>query len=321
MPTAKLVDRHRPTVPAGGVVLPAPFVSDQGRPADYILDQGLEDAANAALALGQPLLLTGDPGTGKTQFARFLAWHLGLPPALEFHTKSTSTASDLFYTYDTVRRFHAAHTGSTTVDERAFIRFNALGRAMLRSLPGAQTAHLCEPEDGAPTPMRSVVLIDEIDKASRDFPNDLLNELSAMSFHIAELGAMVVADRALRPIVVVTSNQERPLPDAFLRRCVFYCIDPPDEQRMAAILARRFGQDPDRPAPLMSSAAAFYRAAQGGGQRPPSVAEVIGWFHLLLQGGADLQAPVSQADLRGIAALAKTPSARKYLGELLKSVQ
>jgi MoxR-like ATPase len=322
MSAAKRVDRHRHSVPEGGLSLPSPFVSDLGAPCDHILDEGLEDAANAALDLGQPLLLTGEPGTGKTQFAHFLAWHLGLEAPLEFHTKSTSTASDLFYSYDTVRRFHAAHTGKTGVDERDYVRFNALGRAMLRSLPPSDIAHICPPSDANALagPVRSVVLIDEIDKASRDFPNDLLNELSTMSFQIPELGKTVVADRALRPIVVVTSNQERPLPDAFLRRCVFYCIEAPTEERMVEILARRFGQGSAQPPALMTSAAAFYSAAQRGGHRPPSVAELIGWFYLLLQGGADLQSRVSQADLSCIAALAKTPPARKYLGELLKSV-
>lgn len=323
MPAPKLIDRHRKTVPVGGITLPAPFVADQGDPCDYILDDGLEDAANAALDLGQPLLLTGEPGTGKTQFAHFLAWHLGLDKPLEFHTKSTSTASDLFYSYDTVRRFHAAHTGQPVSDERKFIRFNALGRAMLRTLPPASISHVCPPSDeyAYAGPVRSVVLIDEIDKASRDFPNDLLNELSGMSFDIPELGARIVADPALRPIVVITSNQERPLPDAFLRRCAFYCIDAPDEERMVEILARRFGHDSRNPPALLKSAAAFYTAAQRSGHRPPSVAELIGWLHLLLENGADLHSPVSQANERGIAALAKTLPARKHLAELLRTFQ
>lgn len=323
MTVAKLIDRHRHTVPKGGLALPKPFVADHGHPRDYILDEGLEDAANAALGLGQPLLLTGEPGTGKIQFAHFLAWHLGLDAPLEFHTKSTSTATDLFYSYDTVRRVHAAHAGQAVTDERDFVRFNALGRAMLRSLPAEKIAHICPPADtdASAGPVRSVVLIDEIDKASRDFPNDLLNELSLMAFQIPELGTKVAADPALRPIVVVTSNRERPLPDAFLRRCVFYCIEPPDEARLIEILARRFGQDPARPPPLITSAARFYQTAQRGGHRPPSVAELVGWFHLLLRSGTNLNLHASQSDQGGIAALAKTPPARKYLGDLLKAGQ
>jgi MoxR-like ATPase len=322
MTTAKLVDRERDHPLSGEIVLPQPFIADAGSPSHYILDQGLEDAANAALALGQPLLLTGEPGTGKTRFAHFLAWHLGLGEPFEFHTKSTSTATDLFYTYDTVRRFHAAQTGGANADERDYIRYNALGQAMLRSLPPERIAHLCSAREreALSGPARSVVLIDEIDKASRDFPNDLLNELSAMSFRIPELGTRVEADPAYRPILVITSNQERPLPDPFLRRCVFYCIDSPDEERLTQILTRRFGLDGGDPPALVRSAAAFYLRAQRGTQRPPSVAELVGWVHLLLESGLRLNDTVAKAGSRALGAIAKTAPARSHLAELARAV-
>jgi MoxR-like ATPase len=319
----QLVNRSRSSAPTEALALPVPFVADRGDPKDYIMDQGLEDAANTALQLGQPLLLTGEPGTGKTQFAHFLAWHLGLDAPFEFHTKSTSVATDLFYSYDAVRRFHVAHTGKDA-DEREFIRYNALGRAILRSLPVEQVDHLCRTKDGdlRAGPRRSVVLIDEIDKASRDFPNDLLNELSGMSFRIPELGTSVSANKAYRPIVIITSNQERPLPDAFLRRCVFYCIEPPDRERLIAILAKRFGGNAQQPEPLLASAVAMYSEARKGASRAPSVAELVGWFHLLTRSGASMGkrvADVHEDAVRAIAALAKTPAARTYLSELAKA--
>jgi MoxR-like ATPase len=328
MSANKLIDRNRTASLAPDFVLPLPFVADQGDPGDYVMDQGLEDAANTALDLGQPLLLTGEPGTGKTQFAAFLAAHLGLGKPLEFHTKSISVATDLFYTYDTVRRFHAAHSSQDkdAVDEREYIRFNALGKAILRSLPAAEIKDICRDRDTdlRDGPKRSVVLIDEIDKASRDFPNDLLNELTKMSFLIPELGRTVTAQAAFRPIVVITSNQERPLPDAFLRRCVFYCIDPPDEARLTRILALRFGLSDKTPPPLLRSATNYYFKAREGEHRAPSVAELVGWFHLLKKHGADLNgtiaAAVAQAE-RGVAALAKTPPARRFLRDLMESAR
>ncbi len=316
----KLVNRDRALPHDAPLSLPLPFVTDRGQPKDYIMDEGLEDAANTALQLGQPLLLTGEPGTGKTQFAHFLAWHLGLDAPFEFHTKSTSVATDLFYSNDAVRRFHAGKDA----DERDFIRFNALGRAILRSLPEEKVILVCREQDKElrDGPRRSVVLIDEIDKASRDFPNDLLNELSAMSFRIPELGTTVAADKAFRPIIIITSNQERPLPDAFLRRCVFYCIEPPTQARLIQILAQRFGGNPNAPEPLLAGAVAMYSEARKAASRAPSVAELVGWFHLLTMSGASLNkqiADVKDDALRAISALAKTPSARASLSELLKA--
>jgi MoxR-like ATPase len=275
----RLVDRHRTTSPTSALPPSATYLADASRPEHYIVDEPLENAANTAIALGQPLLLTGDPGTGKTRFADYLAWQLGLDKPFEFHTKSASVASDLFYSHDTVRRFHVAHLGIANVAELDFVRFNALGEAIVRSLGDRALKFGLTVEEGA-IPSRSVVLIDEIDKAPRDFPNDLLHELPRMCFRIAELNLTIDGDPAFRPIVVVTSNRERPLPDAFLRRCVFHNIELPNVERMAQILCARFGYTgPGTPA-LVDSVARLFEAMRQKLVRPPSPAEVVAWFHL-----------------------------------------
>src|SRR5262249_8190024 len=142
-------------------------------PASYLPDEGLVDAVNVALILRQPLLLTGEPGTGKTQLAFSVAWELGLESPLVFETKSTSAARDLFYTFDNLRRFQAAQAADSDLDPRRFVQFNALGLAILRTLPWEKAGRVAHADFCHAAPSRSVVLIDEIDKAPRDFPNDI----------------------------------------------------------------------------------------------------------------------------------------------------
>ncbi|NVD99434.1 MoxR family ATPase [Massilia sp. BJB1822] len=318
--TFRLVQAERRAPPGAPAALPEPFLPD-GTPAEgYVMDSGLEHAANTALALGMPLLLTGEPGTGKSGFAAHLAWQLGLGEPLTFHTKSSSVASDLFYAYDTVRRFHAAHAGLASADERDYLHFNALGRAMLDTLPAADTAHLFQRAPGSVhQPHRRVVLIDEIDKASRDFPNDLLHELPEMSFRIPELNASVRADARYRPIVVITSNRERPLPDAFLRRCIFYNIEAPDTERLQRILHIRFGEEDQ----LSRHAVAIYEKMRHVMARPPSTSELVAWYRILRSSGlaanADLQ-QVTPALLQSLPALAKTESDSAALRQLLSEL-
>jgi MoxR-like ATPase len=192
----------------------------------YIAGKGLAEAVNLAIALGRPLLLQGDPGTGKTRLAHAVAYTLGLPLE-EAYIKSTSRAQDLLYTYDAVQRLYDAQVPQPSRPaDKSYVRLGPLGQAIAQAGRG----------------QRSVVLIDEIDKADIDFPNDLLHELDQLTFEIPEVPGVSFAvpdDRPdLRPVVIVTNNEEKTLPAAFLRRCVFHYIEFPDDPAdVAAILA------------------------------------------------------------------------------------
>src|SRR5438132_6029215 len=181
----------------------------------YLTSTGLEAAVNCALALERPLLVRGEPGTGKTQLAEAIAAGLGLPLVF-WPVKSTTRAQDGLYVYDTVQRLYDSRFGDGDVrDIRRYIKLGPLGQTFA-------------------APERRVLLIDEIDKADLEFPNDLLHELDRMRFRIAETGDEVVARE--RPVVVITSNAEKELPDAFLRRCVFHYIEFPERDLMARIV-------------------------------------------------------------------------------------
>ena len=284
-------DRSVPT-PAEPVKLPPSPLEGHTAAEGYIADKGLADAANVALYLGQPLLLTGPPGTGKTQFAYSLARELGLGKAIKFETKSTSVARDLFYTYDALGRFHAVQTNRDAVDPIRFVHFNALGLAILLANDPEKVRAYVPAERLHPRARRSVVLVDEIDKAPRDFPNDLLNEIEGMYFKVPELGDVVFeADAALRPILVLTSNSEKNLPDAFLRRCVFYDIPFPEEgeqQRLRDIVFSRLGDAVTRDAALTNEAMElFYRFRSNEARlvKPPSTGELLAWLRVLVANG------------------------------------
>jgi MoxR-like ATPase len=209
----------------------------------YLPDAGLVDAVNVALILRKPLLLTGEPGTGKTRLAESVAAELGLGRPLRFQTKSTSIARDLFYYYDSIRHFHAAQTQRSSVDAAQFITIQALGEAIIRTMDPAEIRGAL-PNFEHVLPERSVVLIDEVDKAPRDFPNDILHEVEDLCFQIPELEGLqfhASSDPNLQPILVFTSNSEKNLPDAFLRRCVYYHILFPDKGRLLRIVEAHRG--------------------------------------------------------------------------------
>ncbi|MFM2058596.1 MAG: hypothetical protein RLY71_2981 [Pseudomonadota bacterium] len=216
-------------------------------PDHYEADPELTQAVNAALLLDMPLLLSGEPGTGKTQLAEKLAAELGVN-LWKFETKAASTAAELFYQFDHVRRFQAAQPGAgqADLDPLRFIDYGPLGKAILQGQPREQ-ARAWFHEGKLPDwitdlaePRRAVVLIDEIDKAPSDFPNDALNELERHYFRLRECeGRELKADPAHRPIVVITSNSEKQLPDAFLRRCLFHHLQPIGATKLQRIAARR----------------------------------------------------------------------------------
>jgi MoxR-like ATPase len=225
----------------------------------YLTDPALEAAVNCALALERPLLVKGEPGTGKTLLASAIADALGME-LIHWSVKSTTRAQDGLYIYDTVQRLYDARFGEGDVkDIKHYIRLGPLGRAF-----AADT--------------RKVLLIDEIDKADIEFPNDLLDELDRMRFHILETDETVEARE--RPVVMLTSNNEKELPDAFLRRCVFHFIDFPDEERMKRIVRVHH---PSIDEELVDQAIrAFYRLRGTDRLRKrPSTSELIDWLLVL----------------------------------------
>lgn len=285
------------------------------RPGGYLAEEGLRNAVNAALMLGQPLLVTGEPGTGKTQLARSVAYELGLPEPLVFNTKTTSTARDLFYRYDSLAHFHDAQfRKGEGVDIEHYITPEALGSAILLALPSAEADPFLPPHLKGKGPVRSVVLIDEIDKAPRDLPNDVLNELESMSFTVRETGRTFHAPPRYRPFIIMTSNAEKNLPEPLLRRCVFYYIKFPDDPaRLAAIVRSRLGEDGEMPEGMLDNALRHFIEIRRNERlrKPPATAELLAWLRILGLRRIDAGDP-SQA-----AALASTyPILLKYKEDL-----
>jgi MoxR-like ATPase len=229
----------------------------------YLTNDSLEAAVDCALALERPLLVKGEPGTGKTLLAQAITEALGLD-LIHWPVKSTTRAQDGLYVYDTVQRLYDARFGDGDVkDIRRYIKLGPLGRAFASS-------------------QRVVLLIDEVDKADLEFPNDLLHEIDRMRFVIPETGDEVVASQ--RPVVIITSNNEKELPDAFLRRCVFHFIDFPDQDLMKRIVRVHHPRVDDT---LVDQAVvAFYELrAVPRLRKRPSTSELVDWIAVLMQSG------------------------------------
>ncbi len=287
-------------------------------PAGYLAEPGLRDAVNVALALGQPLLLTGEPGTGKTQLAASLAHELGLHAPLIFNVKTTSVARDLFYRYDSLRHFHDAQfrkEGGIRIDD--YIEYEALGLAVLLSQEPAAAENFLPAKLRGRDQARSVVLIDEIDKAPRDLPNDVLNEIEAMEFTVKETGRTFRSDQRYRPIVVLTSNSEKNLPDAFLRRCVFYHIEFPDAARLRQIIGRRVRlSSAFSPDMLDAAIRRFEEIRKLPLKKAPATAEMIAWTQILDRLELDVRDPGAAETLAfSYAVLAKNEDDLKRLLE------
>jgi MoxR-like ATPase len=234
----------------------------------YIAAEPLLAAVNAAIALERPLLVKGEPGTGKTILARHIAEGLG-KRLLVWNVKSTSKAKEGLYEYDVVQRLNDSRFGHGDVsDIRRYIRYGPLGEAFRSE-------------------EQVVLLIDEIDKADLEFPNDLLQELDEMAFTVLETGDLVRARR--RPIVLITSNSEKELPDAFLRRCVFHYIAFPDRELMKRIVRVHFPLIEERL--LEGTLQKFYwLRSLDEVRKKPSTSELVDWLAVLIRGGVSLEA-------------------------------
>ena len=245
---------------------------------EYVASPELLSAVNIAMTLQKPLLLKGEPGTGKTMLAQSVANSLGAKLFI-WNIKSTTKAQDGLYVYDVVQRLYDSQFGGKNVDNiEQYVHLGQVGEAF-------------EAED------RCILLIDEIDKADLEFPNDLLWELDQMEFTIPQTGRTVKAKQ--RPIIIITSNAEKELPDAFLRRCIFHYIDFPDEELMRRIVEVHY---PNLEQNLLDQAiAAFYWVRSLPSiQKKPSTSELIDWIRALTYSGIPYKRIMEEIPFAGV---------------------
>jgi MoxR-like ATPase len=319
-------------------------VPDKGR--NYVFTDELIAAVDVAVGLGRPLLVSGEPGCGKTELGYAVARRMGIPRVHFFSTKSNSESRDLFYTYDALSRFRDAQApvGATrqaadVTDVADYVEFQALGRAILDAHDKAEVAHLLRGRRAyrhAGQPERSVVIIDEIDKASRDFPNDLLREIEDLSFAVPEMGSGREGGEtpetpgsipaARKPVIIITSNEERQLPDAFLRRCVFHEIAFPNDEVLGKIIAsgldRRLPKSggafslPEAERSLLTSLLQSFRTLPL--DKRPGISELIDAAALLAYPAGD-PPPLDERLRRTVPALAKLRNDRQALSQLIEA--
>lgn len=257
----------------------------------YLPGPGLEDVVELALDLGRPLLVTGEPGTGKTRLADYVAQKVGLGKPLVFNTKTDAQARDLFYSYDAIRHYRDSARPGASGQALDYVTFSALGKAILES--GER---------------RAVVLIDEIDKAPRDFPNDLLFEFDELAFDIKEAtpdetrarfgeaavdeqGFIRVRQPAHRPILILTSNSEKNLPDAFMRRVLYHHIEFPGRERLKKIVDAHVAPTQALDQVLVEAAIEHFEDIRQNQRlrKRPATAELLAWIQVLHQRKTDLQ--------------------------------
>jgi MoxR-like ATPase len=240
---------------------------DAGR---YIASRSIATAVNTALAAERPLLLTGEPGCGKSSLAYAVADELGLGDVLQFNVRSDSSARDVLYTFDHLRRLYEAQAKDPRATDPAnYVALQALGTAIASDRP-------------------RVVLIDEIDKASRDFPNDLLGVIDEMDFDVIETHQHFRHSAAARPIVFITSNIERQLPEPFLRRCVYHHIAFPDDATLERIVRERIGDRDNLGALAVRAVERFANLRRQYGDslaKQPATAELLSWVRVLWRAG------------------------------------
>ncbi|HEX4295576.1 MAG TPA: MoxR family ATPase [Rhizomicrobium sp.] len=336
--------------PQAEVTIRSPLLSDaviaaQTAPEGYKLGDGpsgasIVAAVNVALTLRIPLLISGEPGSGKTQLGYAVAHELGKPRPFKFITKSTSIARELFYEYDAVRHFRASQASGGAADARAFISYSALGLAILLGLPLERRRRFlaasvfdrsldteASPESRdlrerlrADAPRQSVVIIDEIDKAPRDFPNDLLDEIDTMTFRIPEFDGLETPSLPpeLRPIVFITTNSERQLPDAFLRRCAYAHLRYPSGRELDAILASRLSGMFSAQSAFLVDTRDFFEdiRKQEMLDRDPGVAELIQFLLAAADRGVDPDtgiAPAREIVLDVVSTLSKSEADTRRL--------